>query len=70
VFGVLAVTAGLLNLRLPETLGKALPETISDMLVGGDETRAPSPRRNGKSKLSETVILLNDSDMEDIDVKN
>jgi len=65
VFGLLAVTAGLANLKLPETLGKALPESISDMMVG-NVNKPPSPRRNGKSKISETVVLLNDSDIEDI----
>lgn len=33
VFGVLSLAAGIVNLKLPETLGKALPETIKDMLI-------------------------------------
>ena len=35
VFGLLAVTAGLANLRLPETLGRPLPEDIRDMMLLG-----------------------------------
>lgn len=35
VFGLLAVTAGLANLRLPETLGRPLPEDIRDMILLG-----------------------------------
>jgi hypothetical protein len=30
------VTAGLANLRLPETLGRPLPETIMDMILLGE----------------------------------
>ncbi len=36
VFGLLSVTAGLANLRLPETLGRPLPETIMDMILLGE----------------------------------
>ena len=32
LFGTLATTAGILNLRLPETLGMELPETIEDLV--------------------------------------
>ncbi len=36
MFGLLSVTAGLANLRLPETLGRPLPETIMDMILLGE----------------------------------
>jgi hypothetical protein len=32
VFGVLALSSGLLNWRLPETQGRPLPETVPDLL--------------------------------------
>jgi hypothetical protein len=38
VFGLLSVTAGLANLRLPETLGRPLPETIMDMILLGESS--------------------------------
>jgi hypothetical protein len=39
VFGLLSVTAGLANLRLPETLGRPLPETIMDMILLGESQK-------------------------------
>ena len=32
IFGSLTFISGLLNLRLPETLGKKLPETVCELL--------------------------------------
>lgn len=31
--GLMTLLSGLLNLKLPETLGQAMPETISDVLA-------------------------------------
>jgi len=40
VFGMLSLAAGLANLRLPETLGRPLPDTLADMgrLLSGGRT--------------------------------
>ena len=55
VFGGLMLTAGLLNMRLPETKDEELPETVADMLdkaLRGSSTPSGSPgtaaRRRGK----------------------
>lgn len=41
IFGVMAVTSGLLMLLTPETLGRKLPDTVQDaeniMKVDGDQ---------------------------------
>lgn len=46
VFGAMTLSAGIFNLRLPETQGLALPETVQDMQkrmnqVSGDKKRDP-----------------------------
>jgi len=78
VFGLLGVTAGLANLKLPETLGKPLPEDIQDM-VKASVRRGRSPKKDeeagygdfkqkGKIKnVLEKEILLKNSDLSDED---
>ena len=68
VLGLMSLLAGLLNLRLPETAGRQLPDTItdlSDMLRANKNTRSPmkmmkSPRQ--KSPELESSGLLSDVD--------
>jgi len=39
VYGVFALSGGLLSLMLPETLNKKLPETLEDVENLGNESR-------------------------------
>lgn len=39
VLGILAATAGLLNIGLPETIGKPMPTTIQDVLALKNATK-------------------------------
>ena len=49
VFGLLSLAAGLANTRLPETLGRPLPDTLADMarLLGGPEGRGQGGQVQG-----------------------
>ena len=58
MFGLLSLAAGLANTRLPETLGRPLPDTLEDMarLVGGT---AGGVREEGQGrKVQEKEMLL------------
>ncbi|XP_023328792.1 solute carrier family 22 member 15-like [Eurytemora carolleeae] len=59
VFGVMSITAGLLNLRLPETQGKPLPETLDDML----DLKVNNKKMAGKEKIKHLYSLLESSDV-------
>lgn len=61
MFGVLSLTSGLLNLYLPETLNKTLPETLEEMCADND-----SVMRNERGRHYARIDSLNDpSDDED-----
>ena len=64
LFGLLATTSGVLNLSLPETNGRPLPETMEDLLeMLEDRSGSKSPKRLS----SNGYKLLNrepDSDVE------
>ena len=67
VLGLMSLLAGLLNLRLPETAGRQLPDTITDLsdLLRANYNRSPlkmmkSPRQ--KSLELESSGLLSDVD--------
>ena len=50
IFGSLTFISGLLNLRLPETLGKKLPETVCELLEGMESKKSQENRSGRKSK--------------------
>jgi len=53
VFGMLSLAAGLANLRLPETLGRPLPDTLADMsrLLSGGRTASKVEAVEGSEPL-------------------
>ena len=58
LFGCLALTAGIANLKLPETLGKPLPEDMQDLLnLLGDRKR----RAGKKTTRSRTTSNTSDN---------
>ena len=60
VFGVLAFSAGVLNLHLPDTSGLPLPESLSDMrrLLSNNTVQSTGafPKRPGKSSDRERLL--------------
>jgi len=74
VFGLLGVTAGIANLKLPETIGKPLPDNIQDMISAALVRSGRSPKKDveasygQKGKLSsimEKELLMKNSDQSD-----
>jgi len=59
VFGLLSLSAGLINLKLPETKGQKLPDSVREMVMALDG-------RKGKKGMDveERVLLTDDSDSE------
>ena len=60
VFGVMAFSAGLISLRLPETANQPMPETMED-LERKDEMRI-TPLSEDKVKLLESDILQHEKE--------
>ncbi|MPC14290.1 Solute carrier family 22 member 1 [Portunus trituberculatus] len=54
VLGLLTLLSGLLNLKLPETLGLAMPETISDVLAFRNSSKTVSHSKYKKLEMEET----------------
>ena len=59
VFGILSLSSGLINLRLPETKGKKLPDSVKEMVMAL-ESKNIKKRRD----VEERVLLSDDSDSE------
>ena len=59
VFGILSLSSGLINLRLPETNGKKLPDSVKEMVMAL-ESKKVKKRRD----VEERVLLSDDSDSE------
>ena len=59
VFGILSLSSGLINLRLPETKGKKLPDSVKEMVMAL-ESKNVKKRRD----VEERVLLSDDSDGE------
>ena len=59
VFGILSLSSGLINLRLPETKGKKLPDSVKEM-VKALESKKVKKRRD----VEERVLLSDGSDSE------
>ena len=66
VLGLMALTAGLMNLRLPETAGKELPEDINDLvcMISSNSRISPKKKQARKSFELESSGLLSDEDNE------
>ena len=64
VLGLMSLLAGLLNLRLPETAGRQLPDTITDLsdLLRANYNRSPLKSPRQQSLESESGGLLSDVD--------
>ena len=64
VLGLMSLLAGLLNLRLPETAGRQLPDTITDLsdLLRANYNRSPLKSPRQKSLELESGGLLSDVD--------
>ena len=59
VFGILSLSSGLINLRLPETKGKKLPDSVKEMVMAL-ESKKVQKRRD----VEERVLLSDGSDSE------
>ena len=64
VLGLMSLLAGVLNLRLPETAGRQLPDTINDLsdLLRANNSRSPLKSPRQKSLELESSGLLSDVD--------
>ena len=58
VLGVMSLAAGLLNLRLPETAGCELPDTITDLVTVLRRSRSRSPVKK-KTARQKSIELEN-----------
>lgn len=62
-FGALSISSGLLTLLLPETLDRALPDTLVEAndLGGDDDDDSEAGRLRGRRKGSGHTLLRNDA---------
>ncbi len=60
VFGVLTFSSGLLNLRLPETSGKPLPESLADMRKLISSSSGSSPVKKQEANYAYEKLTTND----------
>ena len=61
VFGLLSLSAGLINLKLPETRGKKLPDSVREMVIAIDDKKGEKRVRDAEDQ---RVLLSDDSDSE------
>ena len=61
VFGILSLSSGLINLRLPETKGKKLPDSVKEMVMA---MALESKKVNKRRDVEERVLLSDGSDSE------
>ena len=59
VFGILSLSSGLINLRLPETKGKKLPDSVKEMVMALESKKVKKKR-----DVEERVLLSDGSDSE------
>jgi hypothetical protein len=59
VFGILSLSSGLINLRLPETKGKKLPDSVKEMVMALESKKVKKI-----SNVEERVLLSDGSDSE------
>jgi hypothetical protein len=59
VFGLLSLSSGLINLKLPETKGKKLPDSVREMVMALDTKKGKK-----RGDIEERVLLTDDSDSE------
>ena len=59
VFGILFLTSWLIDLQLPETKGKKLPDSVKEMVKSLDT------KHGKRGDVEERVLLTDDSDSED-----
>ena len=46
VFGLMSLTSGILNLKLPETMGAQLPETVTELMMTLQGRRITETKHN------------------------
>ena len=61
VFGLMSLTAGILNLKLPETKGAQLPETVSELMMTLQGRRITETKHN-KLDMEASGLLSDQSD--------
>jgi len=61
VFGILSLSSGLINLRLPETKGEKLPDSVKEMVM-----KLESKKGKKRRDVEERVLLSDGSDSESI----
>ena len=59
VFGILSLSSGLINLRLPETKSKKLPDSVKEMVMALESKKVKK-----RKDVEERVLLSGGSDSE------
>ena len=69
VLGLMSLLAGLLNLRLPETAGRQLPDTITDLsdMLRANNSNNRSPMKMMKSPRQKSLELESSGLLSDVD---